>query len=334
MALADVEATDIDAFYEHMALRWGRTSLHRSATVVRAWLRYCETKGYARLGLADAILLPRIYRDEALPMGPTWDTVGRMLAATSGDDPVSIRSHAIILLLAVYGLRSGEVRHLRLDDVDWPHRPVHALTTATARVVPFAYACDGVRHCCSFIGVIGLSATPRACSFSPSLPPEAPSLGRHYPASTVLRASPPPCPARPCPHGSSVGACHATGRASRVASTPPFHTCRRHYPGGAGRCLHRSLPDPWQPSPSIRRVGFRITCFEACTAFITLRPAWALSRPRRPVASECFRRCRYLHHPLRLLPAGATVAGRDSHPLRTGALRGALIDIKLSTSSG
>ena len=213
-------------------------------------------------------------------------------------------------------------------------RPVHALTTATARVVPFAYACDGVRHCCSFIGVIGLSATPRACSFSPSLPPEAPSLGRHYPASTVLRASPPPCPARPCPHGSSVGACHATGRASRVASTPPFHTCRRHYPGGAGRCLHRSLPDPWQPSPSIRRVGFRITCFEACTAFITLRPAWALSRPRRPVASECFRRCRYLHHPLRLLPAGATVAGRDSHPLRNGALRGALIDIKLSTSSG
>ena len=33
--------------------------------------------------------------------------------------------------------------------------------------------------------------------------------------------------------------------------------------------------------------------------------------------------CRYLHHPLRLLPAGATVAGRDSHPLRNGAFRGA-----------
>ena len=133
MALADVEATDIDAFYEHMALRWGRTSLHRSATVVRAWLRYCETKGYARLGLADAILLPRIYRDEALPMGPTWDTVGRMLAATSGDDPVSIRSHAIILLLAVYGLRSGEVRHLRLDDVDWPHNRIRFVRSKSRR---------------------------------------------------------------------------------------------------------------------------------------------------------------------------------------------------------
>ena len=133
MALADVEATDIDAFYEHMALRWGRTSLHRSATVVRAWLRYCETKGYARLGLADAILLPRIYRDEALPMGPTWDTVGRMLAATSGDHPVSIRNHAIILLLAVYGLRSGEVRHLRLDDVDWPHNRIRFVRSKSRR---------------------------------------------------------------------------------------------------------------------------------------------------------------------------------------------------------
>ena len=37
------------------------------------------------------------------------------------------------------------------------------------------------------------------------------------------------------------------------------------------------------------------------------------------MSSECFRRCCYLHHPLRLLPTGATVAGRDSHPLRIGA---------------
>ena len=56
---------------------------------------------------------------------------------------------------------------------------------------------------------------------------------------------------------------------------------------------------------------------------LVLRPAWSLSRPWRPVTSKCFRRCRCLHHPLRLLPAGATVAGRDSHPLKNGALHGA-----------
>ena len=45
--------------------------------------------------------------------------------------------------------------------------------------------------------------------------------------------------------------------------------------------------------------------------------------PRWPLSSECFSRCRYLLRPLRLLPVGATVTGRDSHPLRNGALHGA-----------
>ena len=41
-------------------------------------------------------------------------------------------------------------------------RPVDALTTATTRVVPFACACDDVRHSCSFPGTRGTrpSATP------------------------------------------------------------------------------------------------------------------------------------------------------------------------------
>ena len=47
---------------------------------------------------------------------------------------------------------------------------------------------------------------------------------------------------------------------------------------------------------------------------LALRPAWSLNRPRRPVAPECFSRSHYLLQPLRLLPAGATVAERGSHP--------------------
>ena len=39
-------------------------------------------------------------------------------------------------------------------------RPADALTTATAWVVPFAYACDDVQHCCSFVGVIGIRPLP------------------------------------------------------------------------------------------------------------------------------------------------------------------------------
>ena len=127
----------------------------------------------------------------------------------------------------------------------------------------------------------------------------------------TLRASPPPCPARPCPHGSSVGACRATGRASRVALIPLFHACRRHYPGGTGRCSRRSLPDRWQPSPLFRRVGFRITRFEACAAFMTLRPSWSLNRPGRPFVIGVLQ-------PMSLPPSSAPTATGWNDSCRAG----------------
>ena len=133
MVLSDVVATDVDAFYEHMAQRWARSSLRTSAKMLRTWFGYCETRGWVRSGLADAILLPRIYRHEGLPLGPTWDAVGQMLAETNGDDPASIRDHAIILLLSVYGLRSGEVRRLCLDDIDWPHDRIRLVRSKSGR---------------------------------------------------------------------------------------------------------------------------------------------------------------------------------------------------------
>ena len=76
VALSDVAATDIDVFFEHMAQRWSRSSLHTSAKMLRAWFRYCERRGWVRAGLADSILSPRVYRHEGLPLAPTWDAVG------------------------------------------------------------------------------------------------------------------------------------------------------------------------------------------------------------------------------------------------------------------
>ncbi len=133
MALVDIGAVDVDGFFEHMAQRWSRRSLHTSATMLRTWFGYCETRGWVRSGLADAILLPRIYRDEGLPLGPMWDVVDQMLVRTNGDDLASIRDHAIILLLSVYGLRSGEVRRLCLGDIDWPNDRIHVTRSKSGR---------------------------------------------------------------------------------------------------------------------------------------------------------------------------------------------------------
>lgn len=133
VALVDVVADDIDAYFEHMAKRWSRSSLRTSAQMLRTWFGYCERRGWARAGLADAILSPRVYRHEGLPLGPTWDVVGRMLVETDAGDPGSLRDHAIVLLLSVYGVRSGAVRRLRLDDVDWAHDQIRFVRSKSGR---------------------------------------------------------------------------------------------------------------------------------------------------------------------------------------------------------
>jgi integrase len=63
--------------------------------------------------------LPRIYRDETLPLGPIWSDVRLLLQELDTDHPRDVRDYAIVSLLAVYGMRAGEVTKLRLSDLDW-----------------------------------------------------------------------------------------------------------------------------------------------------------------------------------------------------------------------
>ena len=45
-----------------------------------------------------------------------------MLADVDTDKPRDIRDRAILLLLAIYGMRGGEVAALRLEQIGWPRR--------------------------------------------------------------------------------------------------------------------------------------------------------------------------------------------------------------------
>jgi integrase/recombinase XerD len=116
--LAAVTPEHLDAYFQHVAPRWSRVSLRSSAVALRIWFRHCEAKGWVRPGLAAAILVPRIYREESIPIGPTWDTVARVITEADGDTPLQRRNGAMLRLAAIYGLRSGEIRRLQVGDVD------------------------------------------------------------------------------------------------------------------------------------------------------------------------------------------------------------------------
>lgn len=98
---------------------WSRPSLAALAGDLRSFFRYAEAQHWCNAGITAAIASPRIYCDERLPRGPDREDVQALIASTIGDDPVAIRDRAIVLLLALYGLRRGEVARLQLEDIDW-----------------------------------------------------------------------------------------------------------------------------------------------------------------------------------------------------------------------
>jgi site-specific recombinase XerC len=51
--------------------------------------------------------------------------VQRLLTESNGDRLTDIRDRAILMLLTVYGLRSAELRGLRLEDLDWEMELIH-----------------------------------------------------------------------------------------------------------------------------------------------------------------------------------------------------------------
>lgn len=105
--------------------RWKRTTISFVVNQLRQFFRFTESKHWCQPGVAATIDAPRLYSLESLPRGPAWTDVQRLIKASRGSTPTDIRDHAILLLLAVYGFRSGEVRLLRLDDLDWEGETVH-----------------------------------------------------------------------------------------------------------------------------------------------------------------------------------------------------------------
>ncbi len=121
--LGDLTAADIDNYVATQGTgRWARVSTANVISALRAFLRYAAREGWCSNRLAESVSRPRLYQQETLQYAPDWSVVQQMLADVDTDKPRDIRDRAILLLLALYGMRSGEVVALRLDQIDWAGR--------------------------------------------------------------------------------------------------------------------------------------------------------------------------------------------------------------------
>lgn len=123
--LKQLSIADVERFLAKLGDQgWTRHGIVSIAHHLRGFFFYGEQQRWTKAGVGQLIRGPRVYRHEHLPLGPAWSDVQRLLESTQTDRKTDIRDRAILLLLAVYGLRVSEVRRLRLDDIDWKEKTI------------------------------------------------------------------------------------------------------------------------------------------------------------------------------------------------------------------
>lgn len=116
---AAYNASQIRSFIFSRASRTGHSGTKSVLNTIRMFLRFLAACGRCSPDLVGAV--PRIakWRLSSLPRYISAQDVERLIAACDPRSPQGSRDRAVILLLARLALRAGDVRDLRLSDIDW-----------------------------------------------------------------------------------------------------------------------------------------------------------------------------------------------------------------------
>jgi site-specific recombinase XerD len=89
------------------------------------FVRFLIADGQCAVGLDAAIPTLAQWRLAALPRHLGVEEVERVIASCDRTSPVGRRNRAMLLLLARLGLRAGDIRQMRLSDIDWGGAVIH-----------------------------------------------------------------------------------------------------------------------------------------------------------------------------------------------------------------
>lgn len=123
---ANLRLSDIDAYMDMRAPGLARKSSKDVAERLRSLLRRLHRTGNAATDFSPHVIAPLLYAYEGIPSALSPEQLATVLEAAGKDQsPLGLRDFAILQLLAVYGLRAGEIGRLRLEDIDWRRDILH-----------------------------------------------------------------------------------------------------------------------------------------------------------------------------------------------------------------
>jgi len=118
-AIADLTPQDVQDFFCKCAQGKATTTRGHIRLGLRHFFAFCVREGYGGGHLADAVPHVYSYRLADVPRQIPEPDARMLLDGIDRHTSVGRRDYAIVLLLYTYGVRGGQVRTLRLSDIQW-----------------------------------------------------------------------------------------------------------------------------------------------------------------------------------------------------------------------
>jgi integrase/recombinase XerD len=117
--LRTLHAEQVEQFFLAYAQNKGRAGRRSMQSALRTFFQFCLHEDLIVQRLDRAVPTLRTYRLATVPRGLNEEQAQQVLREVRRTIPAGRRDHAILELLFTYGVRGGQVRALRLDEIDW-----------------------------------------------------------------------------------------------------------------------------------------------------------------------------------------------------------------------
>ena len=128
--LEQIQALDLSEFLScrnHLAPK----SVSRIVSDMRSFLRFLTMRGILHKDLSVELPRIRVPKDAAIPSVWDHELVIRLLGAVDRSSAKGKRDYAILLLACRLGLRAGDIRQLKLDQLHWEDSTIEVTQAKT-----------------------------------------------------------------------------------------------------------------------------------------------------------------------------------------------------------
>jgi len=141
VSYSDITAKHVSG-YINTLLGYSYKTVELQLCGLRSFLRYLHTNDLHPQDLAETIPTLKARKQNRIPSVWTSEHVAKLIDVIDRGNPAGKRDYAMILLVARLGLRTMDIKHLKLDNLKWSDNRIELIQSKTSGVLSLPLLAD------------------------------------------------------------------------------------------------------------------------------------------------------------------------------------------------